>query len=67
MNWIVTFVNKKVEEETFAFPPGILANFLHIVELIEEYGPALGMPHIATMGKGLFEIRANRHETHDFC
>lgn len=45
-----------------ALPPGILANFLRITELIEEFGPDLGRPHTAPLGKGLFEIRAKGKE-----
>ena len=35
---------------------------MHILELIEEFGPALGKPHTAPMGGGLFEIRAKGKE-----
>ena len=45
-----------------ALPPGILANFLWVTELIEEFGPDLGRPHTAPLGKGLFEIRAKGGE-----
>lgn len=45
-----------------ALPAGILANFLRIAELIEEFGPDLGRPHTAPLGKGLFEIRAKGKE-----
>ena len=38
MNWKITFYNDKVEAKTLAFPSGILANFLHIAEMIEELG-----------------------------
>jgi len=62
MSWTISFFNRKVEAETLAFPTGILANFLHIVEMIEEYGPDIGMPHTAPMGNGLFEIRAKGKE-----
>ena len=62
MSWKVTFFNSKVEEETLKFPAGILANFLHIAEIIEEFGPAIGKPYTAPMGKGLFEIRAKGKE-----
>ena len=47
MNWRITFYNKKIEKKTLLFPKGILANFLHIVEMMEEYGPALGKPYTA--------------------
>ena len=62
MSWKITFFNQKVEAEVLAFPAGILANFLHILEMIEEFGPALGKPHTAPMGSGLFEIRAKGKE-----
>lgn len=62
MTWKVTFFNRKVREETLAFPDGILANLLHILEMIEEFGPNLGQPHTAPMGAGLFEIRAKGKE-----
>ena len=62
MSWKITFLNQKVEAETLAFPAGILANFLHILEMIEDFGPALGKPHTAPLGAGLFEIRAKGRE-----
>ena len=52
MSWKITFFNAKVEEETLSFPDGILANLLHILDMIEEFGPALGKPHTAPMGSG---------------
>ncbi|MEX2488712.1 MAG: type II toxin-antitoxin system RelE/ParE family toxin [Pseudomonadales bacterium] len=45
-----------------AFPAGVLAHLLHILELVEEFGPNLGKPHTAPMGNGLFEIRAKGKE-----
>lgn len=62
MTWMVSFYNEKVEKQTLGFPKSILANFLHIVEMIEEFGPSLGKPHTAPMGDGLFEIRAKGKE-----
>ena len=62
MSWKVTFFNAKVKEETLRFPAGILANYLHILEIVEEFGPAIGKPYTAPMGSGLFEIRAKGKE-----
>lgn len=62
MKWRITFYNQKVESETLKFPEGILANFLHIAEMIEEFGPALGLPYTKAVGGGLFEIRAKGRE-----
>ncbi len=62
MNWKVTFYNDKVEQSTLLFPCGILTNFLHIAEMIEEFGPALRLPYTKAIGEGLFEIRAKGKE-----
>jgi len=62
MKWQVTFFNRKVESDTMSFPPGILANFLHIAEMIEEFGPVLGSPYTKALKDGLFEIRAKGRE-----
>ncbi len=62
MSWKVTFFSERVEQQTQKFPAGILAHLLHILELVEEFGPDLGKPHTAPMGKGLFEIRAKGKE-----
>jgi len=62
MKWRVTFFNTKVEVETMSFPLGILANFLHIAEMIEEFGPALGSPYTKALKDGLFEVRAKGKE-----
>ena len=62
MSWKITFFNLKVKEETLNFPDGILANLLHILEIIEEFGPNAGKTYTASMGQGLFEIRARGKE-----
>jgi len=62
MNWKITFYSSQVESQTLSFPPGILANFLHIAEMIENLGPKLGKPYIGTLGSGLYEIRSKGKE-----
>ena len=62
MNWKITFYSDKVEQQTLNFPKGILANFIHIADMIEQFGPALDRPYTAPMGNGLFEIRAKGME-----
>ena len=62
MVWQVSFYNNKVRKETLGLPAGILANLIRIIDLIEEFGPNLGLPHTAPMGNGLFEIRAKGPE-----
>lgn len=62
MTWKVSFYDEEVEKETLALPPSVQANFVHIVEMIEEFGANLGRPHTAPLGQGLFEIRAKGKE-----
>ena len=62
MAWKITFFNQKVQDETYKFPAGILADFLHIAELVEEFGANLGNPCTKSLGNGLFEIRAKGKE-----
>ena len=62
MSWKITFFSEKIKEETLGFPDGILSDFLHIAEIIEEFGPAIGRPYTAPLGAGLFEIRARGKE-----
>lgn len=62
MTWTVTFYSEKVEQETLALAPSILASFLRVTELMEEFGPNVGRPHTAPLSNGLFEIRAKGKE-----
>ena len=62
MSWKISFYDESVEAETLDFPPGILESLEYIFSLIESNGPAVGKPHTAPMGDGLFEIRAKGKE-----
>ncbi len=63
MKWKITFYSEKVREQTLSFPVGIRAKLLQVLDTIRESGPfSIGKPHIAPMGKGLYEIRAKGKE-----
>ena len=62
MNWKITSYNQKVKTETLNSPSSILANFLHIVEIIEKLGPNLSKPYVGSIGLGLYEIRSKGKE-----
>ncbi len=62
MTWTISFYNEKVKNEMLSLPSGIQANLLHVLEMIEEFGPSIGRPHTAPLGGGLFEIRAKGRE-----
>jgi phage-related protein len=58
----VTYYNKQVRQEVFSMPTGILARYLHYVELMEKHGVDLRSPHSEPMGDGLFELRPKAAE-----
>jgi len=62
MAWQLSYYNAKVAEQLEAWPFGIRAGFLRIAELMQVYGPDIGMPHTKAMGAGLFEVRAKGRE-----
>ncbi len=58
MTWTVEYLNSKVERELFTLPKDMQARFLHIAGLLEEFGPQhIGMPHVKSPGRKLWEIR----------
>ncbi|MEO0443761.1 MAG: type II toxin-antitoxin system RelE/ParE family toxin [Pseudomonadota bacterium] len=61
MVWKLDFYNG-VEDAIVNMPPKIQARMLRLLEMIEEHGANLGAPHTASMGNGLFEIRAKAKE-----
>ncbi|KAG8154396.1 type II toxin-antitoxin system RelE/ParE family toxin [Burkholderia catarinensis] len=62
MNWTVTYYSERVKRDVFDLPPGILASYLRLLELMESYGADLRMPHSRAMGGGLFELRPKGRE-----
>ena len=58
MNWSVFFVNYESEEEVMTLPPDLKAKFLHITDLLSEFGPmSVGMPHVRPIEGKIWEIR----------
>jgi phage-related protein len=57
MNYSVEYFHPRVKAEIESWPPGILADYVHILELLTEFGPQLRMPHSRALGDGLFELR----------
>lgn len=56
--WIIEFVNKAAEKEVKKLTPDLQADFLHISELIIEFGPEnVGMPHTKCIEGKLWELR----------
>ncbi len=58
MNWSVEFLNNDVRLELEALPKDIRANFVRIVELIENFGlPKVREPYVKHLVGPLWEMR----------
>ena len=62
MNWSIHFYSERVRQGIRAWPVGIRADFLRLVELMQEHGADLRLPHSRAMGDGLFELRCKGAE-----
>lgn len=62
MSWTVEFVSQKVRSEILSLPPGLLARAIRYAEVMEKFGPDLGLPHTRALGHGLFELRVKAGE-----
>lgn len=63
ISWKIEFYSKKVEGNIGEWPADIIAKFIWISQVIEVFGPDnIGMPHIKSLKKGLFEIRIKAKE-----
>ncbi len=60
--WKFYYYNKRVYEQVYALPDGILGSYISIADMMEIKGPNIGMPHTKAMGEKLFEIRASGKE-----
>ncbi len=58
MNWRIGYYSPKLEEDIL----GLLARYLHLTDLMLEFGSNLGMPHTKVIESGLFELRVKGKE-----
>ena len=62
MGWSIEYYSERVEKAILTLPSGLLARYLHLTDLMLEFGPNLGMPHTRAIGNGLFELRLKSKE-----
>lgn len=62
ITWRISYYSEKVRKGVEALPAGILADYLRIAELLQEFGVNIGMPHSRALGGGLFELRPKGRE-----
>ena len=60
--WTVLFFNDRVRQEIEQWPVGVYADFLRLLDLLQESGLPLQMPHSRAMKGGLFELRCKGSE-----
>ncbi|MBS0358565.1 MAG: type II toxin-antitoxin system RelE/ParE family toxin [Proteobacteria bacterium] len=58
MKWSIETLNKIVDKELDTLDASFKAKFLHIAEMLEEFGPNnVKQPHCKSLGDKLWEIR----------
>jgi phage-related protein len=57
MSWTINYYNQELEDKILVLPEGLLARYLHLADLMLEFGSNLGPPHTKAITTGLFEIR----------
>jgi len=62
MSWTIEYYDQGLEDQILALPDGLLARYLHLADLMLEFGSNLGSPHTKTLSTGLFEIRLKSKE-----
>jgi phage-related protein len=62
VSYSITYYSDAVQADILQLPPGILADYFRIADLLEEFGPSLRMPHSRSLSDGLFELRAKGRE-----
>jgi len=62
MNWRIEYYSPKLEEDILNLPTGLLARYLHLTDLMLEFGSNLGIPHTKAIESGLFELRVKGKE-----
>lgn len=62
MTWDIEYYNSSVEAFVLDLPPGLLARYLRLTDMMLQFGSNLGMPHTRAMNDGLFELRVKGKE-----
>ena len=60
MAWSIHYHTEAVESFVLGLPPGLLARYLRLTDMMLEFGANLGMPHTQALSDGLFELRGQR-------
>jgi len=61
-NWQIFYFNETVQKDIEKWPSNLLAKYIKITALIEDFGPHLDAHLTKPLGGGLFEIRVKAKE-----
>lgn len=62
MIWKIEYPYGDVEKFVLNLPAGLLAKYIHLTDLMLEFGANLGMPHTKPMADGIYELRVKSKE-----
>jgi phage-related protein len=62
MSWCIQYYSEKLAQSILKMPSGLLARYIHVSDMMLQFGPNLGMPHTRPMGDKLFEMRLKSRE-----
>ncbi len=62
MQWTIEYFDEKVMRTILNLPKKLQARYFRLTDLIEEFGPFLGMPHTKPLGESLHELRVKSPE-----
>lgn len=62
MTWRIIYYNERVKSAINILPAEVRADFARLLQLLEEFGADLRLPHSRAMGSGLFELRPKGRE-----
>lgn len=53
----IEYFNVRVRDTVESWPSNVAAHYARVLEMLQDMGPDLGMPHSRALGSGLFELR----------
>jgi phage-related protein len=62
MSWSIEYYSSGVDAFVLDLPPGLLARYLRLTDMMLEFGSNLGVPHTRAMSDGPFELRVKGAE-----
>ena len=62
MNWSIEYYSPDIEQTILELPEGLLARYLHLTDLMLEFGTNISIPHTRFIQNGLYKLRVKSKE-----